>query len=73
MSHATNIISHPHPKVAYEERETVYITNRHGGRATKMPRAFFWALSEKQENKVVTVVIRQVKLGQKHFFSIYDK
>lgn len=36
-------------------------------------RARFWAVTQKIEKRIIVIVIRQKKMGQKHFFSIYDQ
>lgn len=36
-------------------------------------RAKFWAITEQRNDEVITVVVRQVGAGKKHFFSIYNQ
>jgi hypothetical protein len=53
------VISNVHTKPAYQNNV--------------MTRTQFWAISEEWNKEVVTVVIRQVGDGKKHFFSVYNK
>ena len=44
-----------------------------GGRNGNCISMRFWAISQTIDDYAITVVIRQTKMGQKHFFSIYNQ
>ena len=46
-------------------------TYRRGKRKITVSHADFWSLTESRVGKTITVVIRQLKGGTKHFFSVF--
>ncbi len=73
LKYAPEIVAHPNSNINYKEQKAFSIIERHGKKIAKASRAKFWALSKKCDGKMITVVIRQIKSGKKHFFSIYDE
>jgi hypothetical protein len=60
---ATNIVAHRQTTMPYS-------TYHRGKRKTKIVGAEFWEL---RNNKGITVIVRQMKGGAKHFFSVFSK
>jgi hypothetical protein len=63
LSFIRSVLADPAAQVAYEEKTCT----------DRLPCAKFWAITGKQNNKKITVIIRQIEAGKKHFFSIYDQ
>jgi hypothetical protein len=57
LKFAPQIIASPHAKVVPGEQTE---------------KAKFWEISEKYDKKLITVVVRQIGQGNKHFFSTYN-
>ncbi len=70
LPHAETIIKNPEAVIIYRTTETKYWTNRYGQKVLITSTAHFWTFVEIREGKEIKVVVRQLNLGQKHFFSI---
>jgi hypothetical protein len=55
------------PKIISNPDATILRKVKHYG----LVRAEFWIFKEKVDEKMVTVVVRKVGNGKKHFFSVY--
>jgi hypothetical protein len=47
--------------------------DQHGKKIIKTPSANFWEFTGERDNKTIIVIVRQIKSGRKHFFSVYDE
>lgn len=56
-----------------ERRETREVINRHGKKSVIRVRADFWRIETIQDGQLITIIIRKIGNGQKHFFSIMNK
>ena len=57
---AKNIVTNPNAELGQDNEQ-------HEGRTR------FWTITERRDKEKITVVIRQVGNGKKHFFSIYNQ
>ncbi|MGC9598826.1 MAG: hypothetical protein ABSE18_00355 [Minisyncoccia bacterium] len=71
LVHAKNIVADPKATFIHREKETFMVSKWHGKKAGKTTKADFWAIKSQRTNHSVTLLVRQLKKGQKHFFSIY--
>jgi hypothetical protein len=58
-----NIIEDPDSKITVKSEENIL---------NKKVRTF-WAIRAEKNQKTIIIVIRQIGMGKKHFFSIYDQ
>ncbi len=65
------IIRNPKANIRYERRNTRIIINRHGEKILVQSIADFWVFTEKIDDCIIKVVIRQLNPnGFKHFMSV---
>lgn len=48
-----------------------YTIKTHGEKETHTAPAYFWSLKKKQNDKIITVIIRQSRGGKKYFLSVF--
>lgn len=72
LPYAKEVIENPTVRIAHREEKTIRIDKRHNTTVLAQPPADFWTLTETYDNTTITVVVRQIKDKEKHFFSIYD-
>lgn len=70
IPYAEQIIKNPRATILYRSSETKYYINRHGQKILTSSIAHFWTFVENINGTKIKVVVRQLNLGQKHFFSI---
>ena len=73
LVHAKEIIKDPETEITSTEREIEHPAFRHGSKIRVKTQTRFWSFRKITNNKSITVVVRQLGRGTKHFFSIYDK
>lgn len=70
---AERVIAQTKLSIAYQEREIMFLKKKYGEAKIEAAHASFWGLKEERDDQTITVVIRQVDSGDKHFYSIFDK
>ena len=55
----------------FREEIVLRIVKKYGHKMKEFSHAKFWGLTNRKNGKAVTLVIRQIDAGNKHFFSIY--
>ncbi|MFA5432356.1 MAG: hypothetical protein WC319_05720 [Candidatus Paceibacterota bacterium] len=70
LLHVEKIIKSPKAVIIYRKENVKEKSNRHGEKILIESVAHFWALIEKIEDCEVKVIVRQLKDGNKHFFSV---
>ncbi len=67
-----DILSDPHSEITQREKKPSCLTHRP---QEMQPNSCltFWAITAKRSQNLITVVIRQVNSGDKHFFSVYHQ
>jgi hypothetical protein len=72
LPHAAKIIQQSQKSVEYRKKEQISKTKWNGDKIETISQAHFWGLVKKIEDQHVTVVLRQIGNGNKHFFSIFS-
>lgn len=70
LKYIVPILCNPHPIVVHRQEKVREIINRHGQKIIIETTADFWSFSEVRKNRLITVVVRQLQNGRKHFFSV---
>jgi len=65
-----SIIKNPVAKITYRKTEVKEKVNRHGENILIESTAHFWTFSDKINDCVIKIVIRQLEGKDKHFFSV---
>ncbi len=73
ISDAKAIIASRTTITEHRMTDASYDTYRRGKRKITVSTANFWSLTKKRNGKAITVIIRQLKGGEKHFFSVFSK
>jgi hypothetical protein len=73
LPYAPNILTSTKIDITYQERDIIAPRNRYGEVEAAAFRAAYWAFVEKLPDKTITVIVRKVGNGEKHFYSIFDK
>ena len=73
LTHAKDIIEKTHEYAAYRVEEKVSKAKWYGAKTKNVSRAQFWELNREIESRHISVIIRQVGNGKKHFFSIFER
>jgi hypothetical protein len=68
---AVALIKNMEARIFHEKRTVDHRTYHHEKRKVVSEYADFWVLFGAQGNTPVKVVVRQLKNGEKHFFSVY--
>jgi hypothetical protein len=70
---APEIIKSEKVSIFHEQRQTKEVINRNG-RKLKIKRiADFWRIETVENGQLITIIIRRIGNGKKHFFSIMNK
>jgi len=72
IPHAVSIINDPTAIVIRRRTIARQTIKWHGKKKTVISRAHFWAFTAHRDGKTITVIVRQVRKGEKHFFSIFE-
>jgi hypothetical protein len=72
LCRAKPIIEQTKNVATHRQTTVLHIARRRGKKKTRVLKADFWSLVQKSRDITVTVVIRQLEGGQKHFFSIFS-
>ena len=67
------ILTDPNIKLIFDEKDIAITINKQGLKIKVRSKAKFWKIIKKYDDKTITLVIRQIASGKKHFFSIYDQ
>jgi len=71
LPYAKEIMEDVSAVAIYEKRNGVHLTKRHNTTIVAQEHTDFWAITKIYKHIAITVVIRQTKTKEKHFFSIY--
>ena len=55
----------------FREEIALCIVKRYGHKMKEFSHAKFWGLANRKNGGIITLVVRQIDAGNKHFFSIY--
>ena len=73
MPHAAGILSNTRASIVYEEKDIISSRNRYGIIELAQFHAAYWVFDEEFKNQMITVVIRRIGNGDKHFYSVFNK
>ena len=73
LNSVKHVIANADAKMTCEEKEIAFSLNQKGEKIHIRSTAKFWKITTRQGGETVTVVVRQVAFGKKHFFSIYNQ
>ena len=71
LVYAEKIVTDPRVKFVSRKKTTFAVNKWHNKKMGKTTMADFWAMKSQHADNSITLLVRQLKGGEKHFFSIY--
>ena len=73
IPYAANIVTKAKGEILYDEKKEIAIFSEYGEKIKTLPPAKFWTIENNHDKEIIFIVIRQVEMEKKHFFSIYNQ